>query len=439
MSVAGRSFFMLRQPVARLFVAIVLFAFMWFYVQHILIPHQQQEAAATGRPRGMLSDLYPRWLGARELLLHHRDPYGPEVTREIQAGYYGRPLDPSRPGDPKDQQAFAYPVFVVFLLAPTVSLPFEEIKPAFTWVLVFLLAGTVWLWLRALGWKISNIDQLSIIVLTLGTFQVAQGLKLQQLSLAVSALLAAAVALITAGQLLTAGAFLALALIKPQLSLPLLAWLIVWGTGNFRSRWRLLAGFVIAAALLLAGAQNILPGWTREFRDAIVAYRQYTGGAQSLLEMLLGATLGRLADVSLVLTCGVLGWLSRDKAQASEEFLLVTTLVLSVTVVIVPMVALYNQVLLVPAILILVQSREKLWRAGKWTRFLALLVLLWGIWPWFATGFLAIASVVIKPSMLLKLWFLPLHATLTLPILITALVLLKTFVLLRRAKTPAES
>ena len=60
-----------------------------------------------------LSDLYPRWLGARELLLHHRDPYSPEVTREIQIGYYGRPLDPSRPQDPRDQQGFAYPAYVV--------------------------------------------------------------------------------------------------------------------------------------------------------------------------------------------------------------------------------------------------------------------------------------------------------------------------------------
>src|SRR5512132_4092933 len=84
---------------------------MWFFVQKIFIPHQVMEAVTSKRPRGLLSDLYPRWLGARELLLHHRDPYSPEITREIQNGYYGRPLDPARPGDPKDQAAFAYPIF----------------------------------------------------------------------------------------------------------------------------------------------------------------------------------------------------------------------------------------------------------------------------------------------------------------------------------------
>src|SRR5437899_7171930 len=69
----------------------------WFYVQRILVPHQLAEAAAHGRPRGNLSDLYPRWLGARELLLHHRDPYSAEITREVQIGSYRPPLHPTSP------------------------------------------------------------------------------------------------------------------------------------------------------------------------------------------------------------------------------------------------------------------------------------------------------------------------------------------------------
>src|ERR1700740_3372061 len=103
---------------------------MWFYVDYILVPFQQAYAAAHDHPRGNLSDLYPRWLGARDLLLYGRDPYSADVTREIQVGYYGRALDPSRPGDPKDQQGFAYPAYVVFYLAPTVKLPFDLVRKA---------------------------------------------------------------------------------------------------------------------------------------------------------------------------------------------------------------------------------------------------------------------------------------------------------------------
>src|SRR5215467_6282693 len=128
---------------------------MWFYIQHVLIPHQLTQAALNDIPRGNLSDLYPRWLGARELLLHHRNPYSPEITREIQSGYYGRPLDPTRPADPHDEQRFAYPVYVVFLLAPTIGLPFPVVATAFRWLLLLLTAGSALLWLRALRWKVS--------------------------------------------------------------------------------------------------------------------------------------------------------------------------------------------------------------------------------------------------------------------------------------------
>src|SRR5450759_4460908 len=105
------------KPLWLVLAAVLCAAGVWLYANRVLIPYQISDAAAHGRPRGNLSDLYLHWIGARELLLNGRDPYGPDVTREIQQGYYGRPLDPARPGDPKDQR-FAYPVYVVFCLAP---------------------------------------------------------------------------------------------------------------------------------------------------------------------------------------------------------------------------------------------------------------------------------------------------------------------------------
>ena len=76
-----------------------------------------------------------------------------KIAREIQAGYYGRVLDPNHPADPKDQQAFAYPVYVAFLLAPTVGLAFEHVGIGFEWLLIAMTGASVWLWLSALGWR----------------------------------------------------------------------------------------------------------------------------------------------------------------------------------------------------------------------------------------------------------------------------------------------
>src|SRR5713226_3554416 len=86
---------LLKNPKSGVALALLCAAGLWFYVNRVLVPDQRSEAVAHERPRGNLSDLYPRWLGARELLLHHRNPYSREITREIQSGYYGRPLDPN--------------------------------------------------------------------------------------------------------------------------------------------------------------------------------------------------------------------------------------------------------------------------------------------------------------------------------------------------------
>jgi len=162
----------------------------WFYMNRILRAQQIADAAAHSRPRGNLSDLYPRWLGARELLRHGRNPYSAQITREIQQGYYGRTLDPGRPDDPQDQQGFAYPAYIVFLLAPTVDLPFDLVEKGFRFLLVGLAVATVLLWLYALRWKPSRGTALIFMVLMLGWLPMGQGIKLQQLSLLVAGLLA---------------------------------------------------------------------------------------------------------------------------------------------------------------------------------------------------------------------------------------------------------
>src|SRR5712692_8884208 len=184
------------KPQLALVLSLLLAVSTWFYVQRVLVPHQVAEAAAHGRPRGNLSDLYPRWLGARELLLHHRDPYSAEVTREIQIGYYGRPLDPTRPADPKDQQGFAYPAYVIFLLAPLVHLPFEIVQVGFRYLLWLLTAASVCLWLRFLKWRPPASLLGILFILTMSSFPAVQGFKLQQLSLLVAAMIAASAALL---------------------------------------------------------------------------------------------------------------------------------------------------------------------------------------------------------------------------------------------------
>jgi hypothetical protein len=401
--------------------AVVFSASTWFYIEHILKPQQIAYDIAHQRPRGNFSDLYPRWLGARELLLHQRNPYSSEITQEIQQGYYGRPLDPTRPDDPKDQQAFAYPVYVVFLLWPTIHTPFEEVQSILRCLLPGLIVASVLLWIRTLHWRLPITWKLTVVVLMLGWLPTVQGLKLQQLSLLVFALLTGCACLLQAGLYLGAGALLALATIKPQLAWPLVAWLILWAAAEWRARWRLFLGFVLTMILLLVGSELVLPGWSRMFLDAIRQYREYTS-TESVSITLFGAVVGRMFEIACVLACAACLWARRKDASA-EGLVRAIGVVMALTVLLIPKTAPYNQVLLVPSVLMLIQSdisRKALPAIRMANRVGGLLL----VWPWIATMVLSVACFFAAQESLLKFWQVPFFTNLMVPVTLFGLALL---------------
>lgn len=413
------------QSTVYLVLAVITAASMWFYVNGILRAHQIADARVRQVPRGNLSDLYPRWWGARELLLHHRNPYSRDVTLEIQEGYYGRRLDSSRPNDPKDQQGFAYPVYVVFLLAPLVKLPFPVLLIAFYWFLALITAASVWMWLRVLMWRLSTLKIAIGITLTLGSFAAIQGIKLQQLSLLVAALLAGAAACAAGGHFFVGGALLALATIKPQLTWALGAWLLLWTLGDWRTRRKFVFGFATVVALLLVGAEIVLPGWLRMFVDAIGQYHQYTQNQSVLDELVPWAFGGKVLACMAVLASAIPLWKLRRTPAGAAEFGRATALVLALTVLVVPMYAPYNQVLLVPAILVLLHDRTELTSSSRGLRVGYLLGGLALVWQWIASLSLSIGYL-FSPAWALNQWTWPFFATFALPVIIFALILLDT-------------
>lgn len=400
-------------------------ASMWFYVDRILVGYQAADAAAHDRPRGNLSDLYPRWLGARELLLHRRNPYSDEMALEIQKGYYGRALDPARPNDPKDRQGFAYPVYVVFLLASLIGFPFHDVQIFFHWLLLGFTAVSVWLWLRTLRWRLPLLAIASVAVLTLGSVPAVQGVKLQQLSLLVAALVAASAACVASGFLFCGGVLLALATIKPQLAWPLVAWMLLWAMSDWRARRRLVFGFGLTMAVLLGAAEIILPGWWRMFANAIGEYHRYTQN-QSVLDMLVPwGPSGKILAVLGALACAWFLWKLRGERADEAEFGSATALVMALTVLVVPMYAPYNQVLLLPAILALARRWAFFISRSRGVRFLYVAGGFALSWQWIASVGLSGTYLFVSPSAALSGWKWPFLATFAMPVLIFALILLE--------------
>jgi hypothetical protein len=395
---------------------------MWTYTDRVSIPHQKASAAVHDQPRGNLSDLYPRWVGARELLLHGRDPYSAEVAREIQAGYYGRPLDPSRPNDPRDQAGFAYPVYVVFFLAPTIRLAFVIVEKGFFWLLLILTCASIPLWLRFLRWSVPGWGQISLLALTLGSLAVTQGLMLQQMSLLVAGLVAIAIVLLVADYAVAAGVLLAVTTIKPQLVVLLLLWLAIWTVADWRRRYRSVISFLATMAILLVASEWYLPHWIPRFYEAVGEYRHYTR-AMSVTDSLIGYpwswVLEGLAFAAMLGAC----WNERRHDAKSNSFAFTLSLVLATTVLLVPMIAPYNQVLLIPSLLVLLKEQHTIWQRSIAIRVLFSITAGLFFWPWVSSIALAGLSFVLRAETVDRASDIPFWTVTQIPVGVAGLML----------------
>ncbi|HXJ89861.1 MAG TPA: glycosyltransferase family 87 protein [Candidatus Binatia bacterium] len=419
-----------------LFGVLLMSLSMWIWVQSIVVPHQAAESAKLDRPRGNLSDLYPRWWGARELLLHRRDPYRADITREIQIGYYGRPLDPTLPNDPKDQQGFAYPIYVVLLLAPTVTLSFTTVHRIAFWLLAALTAVSVPLWLRMLGWRVWKVSLAAWVLLTLSCFPSIQGLKLQQLTLLVAALIAGCTYAISRQLYVVAGILLALATIKPQLVFLLILWICIWVIGDWRERQRLLWSFGISMSVLMLAGELLLPGWIREFRWAMKDYYRYTGGGLSILDVAFSPIGGKIISLILFLVLLVFAWRNRGWDRRTATFQWSVCLTLVTTLLIIPTYAVYNQLLLLPAAMIALRARGQLWERGRFLRFFYSLAVSAIFWPFVSAAGLVVALAFLPGYTIQKAWGLPaLYPSFAIPVTTYALLLVAKDVVTEEPQT----
>lgn len=410
----------------------------WRWAQTILVPSNTFFAQAKGIPIGNNSDLYPRWLGAREALLNHRDPYSLEVTREIQLGYYGRQLDPTNPSDPKDQAAFAYPLYVIFLLAPTVNLPFRTVLEIFRWISLLSLVGCVPLWMYAVGFRTRLIFTAAGMVLAASSSAAISEFYLQNPATLVVLMLAAAAAAAVRGWLALAGFLLALSTIKPQLAGPFVCFFALWATAHWAKRQRVIWSFAGTLLGLILAAEAVSPGWMRRFLMAIRAYQNYAGDP-SILQVLLPGWLAKTVAAALIGFLVWYCWRWRKAAAGTEDFGWAMAWLATVTLAVIPKLAAYNQPLLIPALLVLLAHRKAIFE-GFLPRALTKGVLVCLLWQWLTATILAIGSVLLGASRVRVAAGVPDYTLLALPPVTLLAVVAATFCLrdIATLRIPAE-
>jgi Glycosyltransferase family 87 len=249
------------------------------------------------------NDFYSRWVGARALFLHGANPYSDAVTREIQRGMYGRPALAN-----EDQVAFAYPLYAAFIAAPFVMLPYAQAQSLWMALLILAVASGALALGRLSGVK--SLRPLPLAALLLGVllfYPAVRGIFLGQFALWSFFCLALALAAIDARNDLSAGALLALALVKPQPAILLVPVVLAWAL--YQRRWRIVEGAVGVLLALILAAMVWAPTWPLDFIQAVRRYADYEPvgpPVQTLGEWFAPAL---SAPFTFIVSGALLGWL----------------------------------------------------------------------------------------------------------------------------------
>ena len=381
---------------------------------------------------GNNSDLYPRWVGSRYALLYRQNPYSDEVTREIQTGFYGRPLDARKPGDPVSQESFVYPLYVVFLMAPTVTVPFATVQAVFRWLLLLSLAGSVPLWMQAAGARTQLLYLVAGMILAVSNYPAILEFHMQNLAALVFLFLASAGALVAHGRQVLAGFCLALATIKPEVSWLVVLWFLFWAISDYSARKRLVWSFLASMLTLILAAEAMVPHWIGWF---IIAVRQYPnyGTEPNIFQIFLPIWLANAVAVGLIALLLRFWWQWRKASPGQTEFGWALALTAAVTLAILPKLSAYNQPLLIPALILLLTTQEAnlglLGRAFRKSAFAC------QIWQWLAALMLSICSLAVPATRLLKASQWPLLTFLALPPTTLLAVIFVTFAIQRASRS----
>jgi hypothetical protein len=150
-------------------------------------------------------------------------------------------------------------------------------------------------------------------------------------------------------------------------------------------------------------------------------YRQYTGGSGSVLTLLTSGHGDMVISILILLGLAIAAWRVRHQPADTIPFALTSSLVLSATLVIIPMTAPYNQLLLLPAIFLLVRNRMFFSTGHRAVRLAAAITSMAVFWPWLVAFVLTLAALLLPSTTIQKAWAVPLWTSLAIPPLITVL------------------
>ncbi len=215
---------------------------------------------------------------------------------------------------------------------------------------------------------------------------------------------------------------LALATIKPQLVWLVLLWLTMWTIADWRRRYPWLASFLVSMTILCAASAWYLPNWMARFWEAMREYHNYTG-EMSVTQLEIGFPWSRVIELFGLAIVARICWRERRQAADSEAFAFSLSLVLAITILVVPSYGPYNQALLLPAFLIMLKERREIWARSPASRVLCVILIGLFCWQWLWCMVLSSLSFVLPLASVERWTQMPLWTVLLCPLAVAGAML----------------
>ena len=143
----------------------------------------------------------------------------------------------------------------------------------------------------------------------------------------------------------------------------------------------------------------------------------------SVMDKLIGPPWSRALELATFAAVLSVCWRERRQAANTGAFAVTLSLVLAATILIIPTFAPYNQVLLIPALLVLFRERRTICQRGLGNRLLFALTAGLVVWPWISSTVLAGLSFVLPAETIERAWAIPFWTVTQIPVGVAALML----------------
>jgi hypothetical protein len=324
------------------------------------------------------NDFLSRWVGTRYFLLKGQSPYSQETTNAIQQMMYGRAAKPD-----EDQVLFVYPFFSIFIFAPFSIIGNYALARAL-WMTTLELAifGLAVISISLSRWKIPRVLLILFLVFSISWYYGIRPIINGNVAVICALAMGGIFLAIRSNHDFLAGLLMAITMVKPQMVILLIPYLIIWAITH--QRWTIVWGFLGCLGLLVATSMLFIKDWIVQNLIQVLSYPNYTlpgtpGAIFSEWLPGIGKQMG-WGLTGLLLAILIWEWIiSRDKDF--NWFFWTSSLTIVATNLIGIRTATENYIAMLPALVLVFHLFDERWRVvGRVFVILSILTLFGGVW-----------------------------------------------------------